>query len=401
MKLAYLVSRFPVATETFILRELDAVQRLVPEPVELCSLFAPARPFVHPEAEKWLPRLREPGLGDGLAALLRTHPRTVAAVLLTVVRTYGRRPRRLARALATVPLAFAHARTLRGAGVEHVHAHWATWPALAAWVVWRTTGIPYSFTTHAHDVFVDPVGLDLLVDDAAFVATVSEYHVAFLRRFGSGRTPVRLVRCGLELDRHPHRARRPPATGRVRALVTASLTPYKGHAVLLDALAAGGPGLGRLDVQFVGEGPLRTVLEARVAELGLGARVTFHGVLDEPGVREQLERADVFVLPSVVAANGDMEGLPVGLLEALAAGVPAVSTAQSGIPDLLREEATCLLATPGDPWSLAAALEHLLARPDLAERRATAGRRLIEREFDVRDAARTLLEHVSSSAAGR
>ncbi len=386
MRLAYLVSRFPVATETFILRELDAVERALGTEVTLCALFTPRQAFVHPAAERWVPRVRQGGrraaLG-GLAWAATRRPRPFARVLAEVARAFARRPSRLVRALATVPVAAHHARALERDGIEHVHAHWATYPALAAWVVHRLAQIPYSFTPHAHDIFVDQSLLARLIDDAAFVSTISEYNRAFLRGHGSGRTPVAIVRYGIDLDAFAYRARRVPESGRVRALCVAGFRDYKGHAVLLDALALGGAALERIELRLVGGGPLEAEIRAQAIRLGLAGRVHFDGTLSEPEVAAQLAAADVFVLPSVVAASGDQEGLPNVILEALAAGVPVVGTATAGTPELLREEATCLLAMPDDAASLVAALEHVLGDPAAAARRAAAGRRLVERDYAI------------------
>jgi glycosyltransferase involved in cell wall biosynthesis len=386
MKLAYLVSRFPVATETFILRELDAVEAAIGTPVELCSLFPAPHPFVHPAAERWTARVRQGTPRRALAGLawaLARRPRALAAVAGAVVSDHRRSPRRLARALATVPVAAHHARTLERLGVEHVHAHWATFPALAAWTVRRLTGIPYSITPHAHDIFIDQAGLGRLVDGAAFVVAISEYNRAFLRRFGSGRTPVPVVRYGIDVDRYAFRPRRPPASGPVRALCVASFSEYKGHRYLLEALALGGDALARVELDLVGRGALRDELVALASRLGLAERIRYHGTLTEEEVAARLDAADLFVLPSVVARSGDQEGLPNVILEALASGAPVVGTATAGTPELLREQATCLLAMPADPASLAAALEHVLAEPESAERRAVAGRALVERSFGV------------------
>jgi colanic acid/amylovoran biosynthesis glycosyltransferase len=393
MRLAYLVSRFPVATETFILRELVAVQAALGAPVDLYSLLPPAQPFAHPAAVPFVARLQEAGWKDGVRGLawaLGRRPRALARVLAAIVRDYGRDPGRLVRALVTVPLAAGHARRLQAAGVDHVHAHWANVPTLAAWTIKQLTGIPYSFTPHAHDIFVHQSHLARLIDDASFVSTISDYNRAFLRAYGDGSTPVHVVRYAIEVERFRLRQRRVPAAGPVRALCVASFTAYKGHHVLFAALALGGGQLDRVQLDLVGRGPLEDELRALAQRLGLTDRITWHGTLTEEQVRERFAAADLFVLPSIVAANGDQEGLPNVLLEALAAGCPAIGTATAGAPELLREEATCLLAMPGDTASLAAAIEHVLVEPDDAARRAEHGRRLVEAHYTAERAGREM-----------
>ena len=393
MKVAYLVSRFPIATETFILRELIAVQRELGTDVELMSLFGSRKAFAHPAAAPFVARLRRPGAREALAGVawaLATRPRALAGAVGHVLRAYRRSPDRLARALVTTLIATAHARTAARLQLDHIHAHWANLPALAAWVVQRLTGVSYSITPHAHDIFIDQTNLRSLVDDAAFVVAISEYNRFFLRGHSSGHTPLPVIRYGIDLQRFAFEPKPIPDQGPVRALCVASLAEQKGHRVLFDALALGGPDLERIHLDLVGAGPLRDALAARARELGLGERVTFHGTLDEDAVAERTRAADLVVLPSIVAPNGRQEGLPNVLLEALASGTPAVGTALSGIPELLREDATCLLAMPGDPASLAAALDHVLRHPDAAARRVIAGRALVERDFSIGLAGRRM-----------
>jgi colanic acid/amylovoran biosynthesis glycosyltransferase len=397
VRIAYVVSRFPLASETFVLRELNGVAGDGFD-VELLSLFAPARPFVHPEAERWVATVRRPSQSDAATAtagwLLRA-PLTLLRAAARVAWDHRRSPRHLVRALATVPPAAAHARTVRREGIEHVHAHFATYPAITAWLCGRLTGVGYSFTAHAHDLFVDDSALATVVGEATFVATISDFNRRFIaEHVPRAGTPVHLVRCGVRPDAYAHRPRTLPATGPIRALCVASLEEYKGHAVLLRALAEGGPALERIHLDLIGAGSLEASLRTQAAALGLAERVAFLGARTEQEVAAALAAADLFVLPSIVAHDGQMEGIPVALMEALAGGLPTVATRLSGIPELIRDGETGRLATPGDAADLARVLTAVLGDPDGARTRAEAGRRLVEDAFDVaRSAAqmRTLL----------
>jgi colanic acid/amylovoran biosynthesis glycosyltransferase len=385
MRVAYLVSRFPHVTETFIVRELEAVDADPGIEIELLSLFPTVDPTVHPIARRWTDRLRRPSAWEAAAAVgwwLLRRPLRLAGAVATVAAGSVRRPGILGRSLVTLPIAAAHARRLRADPVDHVHAHYATYPALAAWLCHRLTGVPYSFTVHAHDIFVHQEMLARKVADAAFVAAISEYNRRFLVPYGGGSvTPVEIVHCGIDPQAFEFRPRVAPATGPVRAVCVASLQEYKGHAVLLQALAEGGGELERIQLELVGDGILRPALEQLARDLGIADRVRFDGSLTEPRVRAVLAAADIFVLPSIVARDGQMEGLPVALMEALASGLCAVSTRLSGIPELIRDGETGTLAEPGDPASLASALERAVR--DAGEQRARAGRELVEREFDI------------------
>lgn len=390
----YLVSRFPVTSETFIVREIEALDRSGKFHVEIRSLFPSPDEPVHDIARRWSRHLVRPTARDaaaGLAWALLTRPIAVMSVLATVTSGYLRRPPLLVRALTTVPIACAHARDLARRGRPcHVHAHYATYPALAAWVCRRLAGISYSFTVHAHDLYVDMSMLDRKIADACYVVTISQYNRALLEQHNSKGTPIRVVHAGIDVGAYRFRARGVPAEGEVRALTVASLQQYKGHAVLLEALAMGGPEVDRITLDLIGDGVLRGDLEALVDRLGLRDRVRFLGSCSEEAVRAALDAADLFVLPSIVADDGQMEGLPVALMEALACGVPAVSTKLSGIPEIVVDGVTGLLATPGDAASLNATLTAMVQRGTAAVEFADAGRALVSREFDLRESIAAL-----------
>lgn len=391
-----MVSRFPTDSETFVVREMNALADRHPDvELGLGSLFSSTTPFLHPSAERWLGRLHRPGIGEAAAAsmhwLLR-RPAACSGAVAAVIASSWRSPRILLRSLVTLPLAAAHARRLAGTA-DHVHAHFAAYPTLAAWLIRRLTGIPYSFTAHAYDLFVDQSLLDRKLSEARFAVAISEYNRRFLDRYqGSPPTPVHVIHCGIELDQYPFAPRAIPADGPVLAACVATLEPKKGHEVLLEALAGGGAALARIELELVGDGPLRERLEQRSRQLGLSGRVRFRGSLNESEVAATLARADLFVLPSIIAPDGQMEGLPVALMEALATGLTAVSTRQSGIPELIRDGVTGYLAEPGDPSDLARALERALS----ADLDPALGRAIVEEQFDIRMSADRMYELLSA-----
>ncbi|HTZ87761.1 MAG TPA: glycosyltransferase [Solirubrobacteraceae bacterium] len=394
MRVAYVVSRFPDPSETFVLREMIAVERQGEGDVELFALFPPKHEFVHPEAERWVERTHRVTARGAVAGLLwwlvRRPVRTTSSLWATVA-GYWRSPGRLARSLVTSAIAAAHARTMRRDGVDHIHAHFATYPALAAWFAGRLLDVPYSFTAHAHDIFIDQLNLARLVHDAQAVSVISQFNRELLTRFGADRaTPAHVVHCGVDPAAYSFRPRAPSTNGPVRAICVATLNELKGHAILLDALAR--EGLERVQLDLVGSGPLEQPLRAQAARLGITERVRFWGTRSEREVAELLDEAEVFVLASVVASNGQMDGIPVALMEALAAGLPVIASRLSGIPELVRDGETGLLVEPGDPEALADAFRRLLADPDAAIARARNGRSLIEAEFDIAGSGAAMLE---------
>jgi colanic acid/amylovoran biosynthesis glycosyltransferase len=403
VKVAYVVSRFPHVSETFIVRELNAVSASGDLDVTLFSLFDPVDPTVHPAARRWVTVLHRGGMCRaiaGLATWAARRPLRTASTAASIARAFVRKPALMARSLAAFAIAAGHASEVRRLGIEHVHAHYATYPAVAAWTIWRLTGVGYSFTAHAHDIYVDRSFLPRLLRDARFAVPISDFNRRLLEQCGGERTPLYVVHCGVDPDAYAYAPRTPPRAGPVCALCVASLQEYKGHRFLLAALARGGPGIDRVELDLVGRGELHEALALSAAQLGLGARVRFHGGLTEPEVAELLAGADVFVLPSiVVASSGQMEGIPVSLMEAMAVGVSVITTRISGIPELVRDGETGLLVAPADPAALAAAFERVLGEDTATLRaRLDAGRALIEAQFDLGASGRTMAALIAAQA---
>jgi colanic acid/amylovoran biosynthesis glycosyltransferase len=401
-RVAYLVSRFPLTTETFVVRELDRVARLDGMDVELLSLFPAGDQVVHEEARRWVGEARRASPLRGAFAFAREllrAPRTVARIVARVVTDHAAEPRVLAKALTTTVLACDHAATVRRRGVDHVHAHFATYPALAAWAIGELTGVSYSVTPHAHDIFVSQRGLRTRLGGAAAVVAVSDYHWRYLQHFGAA--PARLHRhsYGLDLTRYAFAPRALPDDGPVDVLCVSSFREYKGQRVLLDALALGGPALQRLRIAFVGAGPLLEDCRAQAVALGLQDRCTFAGAQDQIYLRSRLAEAHVLVQPSLVQADGDTEGLPNTLIEAAACGVTMVGTRVAGVQELVQDGVTGFLADPASPEDLHRALVAVLAAQEGdAEAMRRAARARVESHHDL-DALATALAAVFRSAA--
>jgi colanic acid/amylovoran biosynthesis glycosyltransferase len=397
---AYIVLRFPLVTETFVLRELNAVADRAAFPVELFALRTGRSGAMHPMANRWLPMVQVASIARGCLELLRlavARPRVVARVMRDVLFDYARDPRALVNGLAVVVLAASLVPAVRRRRVAHIHAHFATQPAEAAWVLAAFSGVTYSITAHAYDLFMDTRGLDRRIRGARFVACISEYN----RRFLIARNPrlrYPLVHCGVptrEMRRPPHA----PDAQSTRLIMVSSFQPKKGHAVLVEALRRSSA-LRSVQLDLVGTGPLEPTIRTLVHAAGLADRVNFHDDQPEDAVRRMVAGSDILVQPSVVAPDGDMDGIPNTLIEAMALGIPVVTTSLSGIPELVIDGETGVVVRPGDPEGLAAGLQRVVEDPEAATRRAAAGLAKVGAEFDIADSAAamvSLLERVMNA----
>jgi colanic acid/amylovoran biosynthesis glycosyltransferase len=398
-RIAYITSRFPKLTETFVLYEILELERLGMA-VEVFALVHEREAVVHAEAQAVAERAQygeQGGLGL-LAAQVYWLARRPAAYLRAWASAIGgnlRSPKFLLRALAVVPQAAWFARSMQQRGVEHVHAHWATHPALAAFVVRMLAGIPYSFTAHAHDIYVERPMLAEKLRGASFVVTISEYNRRLLAElYGALADRVHVIHCGVDAAVFQPRPERPQ--GDIATLLcVASLQEYKGHSYLLEACARMHAAGQRFRCLLVGEGEQRAALEAQIVRLGLAEHVELLGHQPRSRVSALMGEADIVVLPSVTTASGKREGIPVALMEAMACALPVVATAISGVPELVLHDQTGLLVPERDAASLAEALLLLCRDAELGRRLGLAGRDHVLRHFDLKQNAgrlHTLLE---------
>jgi len=356
--------------------------------VEILPLWREREGRVHPEARAlverahYTPTLDAAILRDNLRCLLSA-PAVYLGALATLLRANRRSLRFLAGALAVFPKACHFALRVRALGVRHVHAHFASHPAAAAFVVGRLSGVPWSFTAHGSDLHREQSMLREKVAEARFAVTISGYNRRFiLDRVGEAAAPrVHVIHCGVDPAAFPRR-RRDPRTGLALACV-GTLHAVKGQRFLLDACAELSARGVDWRCHLVGDGPDRRALEARAGWLGIADRVVFHGSCEREAVRELLGRVDVGVAPSVPTSDGRREGIPVALMEAAAVGLPLVASRLSGIPELVREGETGLLVPPGDARALARALERLAADAGLRERLGAAARERVDAEFGL------------------
>ena len=397
-RLGYVLKRFPRISETFVAAELIELERQG-ERVTVFALGRPQEPFEHAFVGELAARVvylpHRP---------LRQPVRTVRAL----VHVWRASPRGWLRAAAGVrPPTFAGLRKLLQAtvlrvelereGIDHVHAHFATSAAWLATLVRRMGGPTFSVTAHAKDIYVDGRRRDRLRDklsDASFVATVSEDNATYLGSLLEASRPS-VVHNSVDL----RRLGSPETNGGRQADIVLSVARLIEKKGLSDLVAACGILAERgvpLRLELVGDGPLRGELESAAARHAV--RASFLGALPNEQVLERYRRATVFCLPCIVAQSGDRDGLPTSVLEAMALGLPVVTTSLNGLAEAVIPEQTGLVVRGRDPESLADALERLLGDPALREWLALNARHHVEEHFAL-DRSVALLRSLFPEAA--
>jgi colanic acid/amylovoran biosynthesis glycosyltransferase len=408
LRVAYVMSRFPKLTETFILNEILEVERLGVD-VSIWPLLRERDHVVHPGAADLVPRARYLPFA-GLAFLrshlhfLRRRPRAYIGSLVQLVRDNAGKPRFLAGALLLFPKIVHAARLIGEADIDHVHCHFARHPALAGLIVHRLTDIPYSFTAHGSDVHVDRRMLCRKLSEASFAVTISEFNRRVIE-LECGPTPrerLRTLHVGVDTAVFSKNGVGRPADSPLRIVCVGTLHEVKGQVHLVDACGILRDRGVSFTCRLVGRGPDEKLLRRTIRRLGLDDTVVLAGPLARDDVIAELHDADVLVAPSVVSARGQREGIPVVLMEAMSCGLPVVASRLSGIPELVEDGQNGLLVSAGRPDELASALERLAADPELRRRLGDAGRTTIERDFDLRANATLLVDmfrEVAGSAA--
>jgi colanic acid/amylovoran biosynthesis glycosyltransferase len=382
----YVLKRFPRLSETFILNEVLELERQG-QRVEIFSLMRPEGGIQHRQLAEvrarvtYLPEkiaLRDLAVREAEHAERLFQERLLGEVI-DAGTGLGPLPRWM-QAAAIAMLA-------RSRGIRHLHAHFASDAATVAMLAGRMTRIPFSFTAHAKDIFDESVDLELLkekIREARFVVTVSEYNRRYLTSLmRDARDAEKIVRLynGIDLEQFHPEASVPREPDLV--LAVGRLVEKKGFIHLVRAW-------GRLRDRgcayrcvLVGDGPERKSLAREIEALGLEEQFHLAGAMPQEQLLQLLRRAALFVLPCVVSASGDRDALPTVLLEALAVGLPAISSELVGIPEIVDHGVSGLLVPPGDATALAEAIEQVMADAELRERLGRAGPIKAQAAFDL------------------
>ncbi|GAA5526484.1 glycosyltransferase [Herpetosiphon gulosus] len=385
--IAYMMSRFPHLSETFILREMLEMERLGWE-VKLFPLMLQQQAVVHDEAKRWIPLAQpQPFISPhvALSSLQRLvkQPLKTSSIVAKTLAESATAPSELVRKLALIPKAITLAKHMQAQQIAHIHCHYATYPAFAAWIINRLTGIPYSFTVHGHDIFVNRAMLPTKARGASAIMAIAEFHREFLvEKLGEWvRDRIHIVHCGIRPERYQPQPK--PAGERFEILTTGSLQDYKGHPFLIQACSFLRDRGVAFRCRIIGGGEDRPMLEQLIAEKQLTGMVELLGPQPETAVRELLATADCYVQASIITPSGKMEGIPVSLMEALACELPVVASRMSGIPELVRHGETGYLVPPANAAALADQLLYVRDHPEEAASYAARGRELVQSDFNL------------------
>jgi glycosyltransferase involved in cell wall biosynthesis len=398
-RIAYVVDHFPSISETWVHGEISRLVEMGWD-VRIFALKALPAEHYHPSISWQADRtdycphrlILSPLMLRLHIKALATNPRrylsTLAFVLANTLPSFGD----MGRGVYCFVKAVYFAERLQAYAIEHIHAHFAHNRAAVAMIAARLTGITYSFTGHSQDIVIGVPMFAAKVRTARFIAVSSE----LMRRKLEDRFPdmdpckVHVIRTGVDLNRF-----RPPAGRPVRdvpqILCVARLARVKGIDVLIDAcdiLSCRGL---TFQCMIAGDGELRHELTRRILTRGLADRVHILGHLTDDELLTLYERATVFALPCLTERPGVYDGLPVVLIEAMAMGLPTVSTRLSAIPELIEDGVSGLLVEEKDANGLADRLERLLLDKEMRQRLALAARAKVVREYDLSETVGKLI----------
>jgi colanic acid/amylovoran biosynthesis glycosyltransferase len=391
-RFAYLFERFPSFGQTFCYREVAELDRQDIAP----PIFSIRNPKDEPPQD-WDMRIVErvhylPDEKELLEEVRRAAKKgKIGADVVAALDEWGRRTDFL-RLYQAVHIGL----RLRTIGIDHVHAHFAGMAARTAFWITRFFPITFSFTAHANDIFSPrqfEIGLDKLVDTARVIITETDYAARFLReRFSHRADRVHRIYNGLDLAEFGRAdfSSTPPLI-----IAVGRLIPKKGFGDLIGSCALLAERGKSFRCEIVGEGPLESELRGQVDELCLQNNVVLTGAKPQTQLRGRLAAANVFMLPSVIDPDGGMDNLPTVIMEAMATGLPVVSTNVGGIPEMIIQNETGFLVEPGDAAAMADAIENVIYDPASAAKLGQSGyeraRALFSIEKNVRELSALLM----------
>ena len=379
-RVGYVLKRYPRFSETFVVNEI-----LAHEAAGLNLEIFALRPSVDTHFQH--------AVADVRAAVTYLNSNTLrGSSLWDEFRAYGEQHPRLWRVLQQVDDCDALeiyqgiqlARLVESKGIDHLHAHFATSATAVTRIASLLTGVTYSLTAHAKDIFhedVDEKQLERKLADASAVVTVSNYNAADLtRRFPRQSQQIHRIYNGLPLSQYNYRA---PDDREKKIVAVGRLVEKKGFSDLISACAILHQIGLAIPCEIIGEGEFEDSLRSQIQQLELEDSVRLLGALPQREVHRIIQEASIFVAPCVTASTGDRDGLPTVILEAMALGTPCISTDVTGISEVVRHNETGLIVPERQPVKLAEEIRGLLSDVELGVKLAHSARQLIQEQFDA------------------
>ena len=405
-RLAYLAPELPSLSATFVTNEIWALEALGEE-IHPYSIHVPGHAAHGKKAAALAARtniLYEHTMQSNLRAfkwLSLHHKRSVAKAIaqltVDVIKTGLFR-----KAALKLVYQFLHgawlARDMRNKSIEHLHIHFAHVPTQIGMYAAALAGIPFTFMAHANDIFERPLLIKEKIKRSHKTVSISNYNVKVMAKYGGNTDKIEIVRCGVDSEsifekREIDTFSRPVVIGTLGRLVE-----KKGIDTLIDAASILADSSLDFRIEIAGDGPLLNDLKAQVNAANLDGAISFLGSMPHTDALKWIKTLDAFVLAGKMDQNGDMDGIPVVLMEAMNFGIPVISTKLSGIPELVIHKQTGILCPPENAESLAKAIQDLFSMPEQTAWLAEVAKERIVQEFDLELNAKRLL-HIFNQAA--
>lgn len=380
MKIAYVLGIFPKLSESFIINEIVELIKSGHD-IQIFSMELPIEHVMHEEIEKY-------------NIIGRTHYfnfKHIFKVNFIILWKYffigftkDILKLRISLNILRLNLKLAYFATImHNNNVELIHTHFATMGSIARKLS-KILGVPYTLTAHAFDIYINPNADELrrTMDNAESVITISEYNKNHLQNEIGITNRIDVIRCGIDLEKF-NTQRRVKTNARIKILTVARLVEKKGIEYLIKAIPIIIKEKTDCDFIIVGSGPLKDYLHMLVHDLNLEGFVQFKGDVDDFELMRYYENADIFILPCIIAENGDLDGIPVSIMEAMAMELPVVSTIVSGIPELVEDGISGILVIPKNETAIANAIIKLHKDRQLRHEMGEKGRKIIAKKFNI------------------
>lgn len=394
MKIGYLFRTFPQLSQTFVTNEICELERLG-HSIVIGALYRPGEGIPDYLGSMASRALYWFDIDKSLwAGILKANARIFLRYPTSYIKLFGTDINHPLQFLKKVFLAHYY----HFAKVDHIHTHFAWEQVDLLCFIKELTGIPFSITLHAADIYSEVYPMKKFTDNAAFLVTISQYNRQYLiEQMLMDPEIIHVVHCGVSpVAVLPYQAR---VDQSLLILSVGRMTDKKGFDLFIRAVGQlNAKGL-KVKAKIIGDGPLRQKLEKLITQLSLDRQIELTGAMDHGAVMDAIQGCDLFVLPCRQAENGDIDGIPVVLMEAMAAGKPVVSTAISGIPELVQPGAG-ILVEPENSDQLSIAVETIFGDGKKAFAMGQNGRLIVQNEFSIQGQAERIV-HLIRAAGSR